>query len=190
MSLLLNMLSRLVITFLPRSKHLLISWLQAAIGPSNSTTGYIYHEKTIVQKDTCTPMFIAAVFTRARTGRPPRRPSADEWIKKWWYIYTMEYYSAIKRMNLSHWTEVDEPRACYTKWSKLEKQILYMNTYIWNLEKWYYWTYYLQGRNRDTDTENRLVDIAGERKDGISWEEHWNIYITICKIDSQWKVAA
>jgi len=47
-------------------------------------------------------MFIAAVFTRARTGRQPRRPSADEWIKKWWYIYTMEYYSAIKRMNLSH----------------------------------------------------------------------------------------
>ena len=61
-----------------------------------------YPEKIITAKDTCTPMFIAAVFTRARTGRQPRHSSADEWIKKWWYIYKTEYYSAIKRMNLSH----------------------------------------------------------------------------------------
>ena len=42
-------------------------------------------------------MFIAALFTTARTWKQPRRPSTDEWIKKLWYIYTMEYYSAIKR---------------------------------------------------------------------------------------------
>ena len=42
-------------------------------------------------------MFIAALFTIARTWKQPRCPSTDEWIKKWWYIYTMKYYSAIKR---------------------------------------------------------------------------------------------
>ena len=47
-------------------------------------------------KDTSTPMFIAALFIIARTWKQPRCPSADEWIRKLWYIYTMEYYSAIK----------------------------------------------------------------------------------------------
>ena len=42
-------------------------------------------------------MFIAALFTVARTWKQPRCSSTDEWIKKWWYIYTMEYYSAVKR---------------------------------------------------------------------------------------------
>ena len=43
------------------------------------------------------PKFIAALFTRARTWKQPRCPSTDEWIRKLWYIYTMEYYSVIKR---------------------------------------------------------------------------------------------
>ena len=47
--------------------------------------------------DTCTPMFIAVLFIIARTWKQPRCPSADEWIRKLWYIYTMEYYSAIKK---------------------------------------------------------------------------------------------
>ena len=58
---------------------------------------HIHPEKTITEKDTCTPVFIAAVFTIARTWKQPRCPWTDEWIKKLWYIYTMEYYSAIKR---------------------------------------------------------------------------------------------
>ena len=48
-------------------------------------------------KETCTPMFITALFTIARTWKQPRCASADEWIRKLWYIYTMEYYSAIKK---------------------------------------------------------------------------------------------
>ena len=56
----------------------------------------IYPEKTIIQKETCTTMFIAALCTIARTQKRPKRPSGDEWIKMW-HIYTMEYYSAIKR---------------------------------------------------------------------------------------------
>ena len=61
----------------------------------------IYPEETKIEKDTCTPLFIAALFTIARTWKQPRCPLSDEWIKKLWYIYTMEYYSAIKGMHLS-----------------------------------------------------------------------------------------
>ena len=57
----------------------------------------INSEKTIIQEDTCTPILIAALFTIARTWKQPKCPSTDEWIKKMSYIYTMEYYSAIKR---------------------------------------------------------------------------------------------
>ena len=57
----------------------------------------IYPEETKTEKDTCNSMFTAALFTIARTWKQPRCPLTDEWIKKLWYIHTMEYYSAIKR---------------------------------------------------------------------------------------------
>ena len=57
----------------------------------------MYPDKTLIQQDTCTPVFIAALFTRAKTWKQPKCPSTDEWIKKMWYIYTMEYYSAINK---------------------------------------------------------------------------------------------
>ena len=57
----------------------------------------IYPQKTIIQTDTFTPIFIAALFTIAMSWKEPKCPSTDEWIKKMWYIYTMEYYSAIRR---------------------------------------------------------------------------------------------
>ena len=52
----------------------------------------IYTEETKIEKDTCTPIFIVALFTIARTWKQSRCPSTDEWIKKLWYTYTMEYY--------------------------------------------------------------------------------------------------
>ena len=58
----------------------------------------IYLGKTFLEKDICTHMFIAALFTIAKTWNQPTCPSTNEWIKKMWYIYTMEYYSAIKRI--------------------------------------------------------------------------------------------
>ena len=57
----------------------------------------IYPEETKIERDMCTRMFIAALFTIARSRKQPRCPSADEWIRKLWYIYTMESYSAIKK---------------------------------------------------------------------------------------------
>ena len=56
----------------------------------------IYTDKTIIQQDTCTSMFIAAVFTMAKSQKQPKCPQTDEWIEKMWPVYTMEYYSAMK----------------------------------------------------------------------------------------------
>ena len=66
----------------------------------------IHPEKTIIQKDTCTPVFTAALFTIARTWKQPKCPSTEEWIKKMWYIYTMEYYSAIKMNEIGSFVEM------------------------------------------------------------------------------------
>ena len=71
-------------------------WIKLSYNPVIPLLG-IYPEETITEKDTCTPVFIAALFTVARTWKQPRCPQTNEWIKKLWYIYTMEYYSAIKR---------------------------------------------------------------------------------------------
>ena len=66
--------------------------------PYDSATPLLgtYMHKTFIQKDTCTCMFPAALFTTARTWQQPKYLSTDEWVKKMWYTYTVEYYSAIK----------------------------------------------------------------------------------------------
>ena len=90
-------------------------------------------KETRIDRDTYTPMFIAALFTIARTWNQLRYPLVDEWIRKLWYIYTMEYYTAIKKECI--WissNEVDETGAYCTEWSKLERKtpIQYTNAYI------------------------------------------------------------
>ena len=83
-------------------------------------------------------MFIAALFTIARSWKQPKHPSAGEWIKKMWYIYTVEYYSAIKRneteLSVVRWMDLETVIQSGVK-SEREKQIPYANTYIWNLKK-------------------------------------------------------
>ena len=71
----------------------------------------IHTEETRIERDTCTPKFIAALVTTARTWKQPRCPLADEWIRKSWYIYTMEYYSAIK---------INAFESVLMRWMKLE----------------------------------------------------------------------
>jgi len=57
----------------------------------------IYIKETRIERDTCTPMFITGLCTVARTWKQPRCPSANEWIRNLWYVYTMEYYSAFSK---------------------------------------------------------------------------------------------
>ena len=75
----------------------------------------IYPEETKIERDTYIPLFMEALFTIARTWKQPRCPSTDEWIEKLWYIYTMEYYSAIKRNTFE---------SALMRWMKLEPIIL------------------------------------------------------------------
>ena len=74
----------------------------------------IYTEETRIERDTCTPVFIAALFIIARTWKQSRCPSADKWIRKQWYIYRMEYYSAIKKNTFE---------SVLMRWMKLEPVI-------------------------------------------------------------------
>ena len=83
--------------------------------PAISLLG-IHTEEIRIERDTCTSFLIAALFTIARTWKQPRCPWTDEWIRKLWYIYTMEYYSAIKKECISvSSNEVDETVAYYTE---------------------------------------------------------------------------
>ena len=96
----------------------------------------IYPEKTIIQKDTCTPVFIAGLFTIAKTWKQPKCPSIDDWIKKIWYIYTMEYYSAIKKNEIMPFaaTWMDLEIIILSEVSQT-KTISYDITCMWNLKK-------------------------------------------------------
>ena len=95
---------------------------------------------TRIERDTCIPMFIRALLTIAWTCKQPRCPSLDEWIRKLWYIYTMEYYSAIKKNSFESvlMRRMKLEPTVQSKVSQKEKKIpiQYINTYIWNLERW------------------------------------------------------
>ena len=69
---------------------------RSTIWSSNPTPG-LYPEKTIIQIDTCTPVLTEKLFTIAKTWKQSKCPSTEEWIKKTWFTYTMEYYSAIEK---------------------------------------------------------------------------------------------
>ena len=116
----------------------------------------IFTKETRSERDTCTPVFIAAPFTIARTWKQPRCPSTDEWIKLW-YIYIMEYYSAIKRNKFE---------SVLVMWMNLEPVIQseknkyhILTHYIRNLENCTDESICRAGR--DTDIENRLVGTTG-----------------------------
>ena len=88
--------------------------IEASDDPTSSLLG-TYLDKATIQKDTCTPMFLAVVFTIAKTRKQPKCLLTDEWIKKIQYIYTVEYYSAIKK---------NEIMPCAATWMQPEMVIL------------------------------------------------------------------
>jgi hypothetical protein len=92
------------------------------IYPKECDTGY--------SRGTCTPMFIAALLTIAKLWKQPKCPTTDEWIKKMWYLYTMEFYSAMKKNEILSFTN---------KWMELENIILsgvssYVFPHMWSLD--------------------------------------------------------
>ena len=84
----------------------------------------IHTKETRIEGDTCTPMFIAALFTIARTWKQLRCPSADECIRKLWYIYTMEYYSAIKKNAFE---------SVLMRWMKIQSEVSQKEKYQYSI---------------------------------------------------------
>ena len=128
----------------------------------------IYPEKTIIQKDTCTPVFIAALFTIARSWKQCKCPTIDEWIKKMWYIYTMEYYSAIKRNATGSFVEIwmDLESVIQGEVSQKEKNKYHILKHICGIQK--------NGTDQpicrvgiETDIEKRHVDTGARG----GWDE-------------------
>ena len=83
--------------------------------PKNPETPIQMNPETPIQKNLCTPMFIAAQFTIAKCSKQPKCPSINEWIKKLWYIYTMEFYAAERKK---------EPLPFGTAWVELQRDML------------------------------------------------------------------
>ena len=97
----------------------------------------IYPEEPKIERDTYILFFIAALFTIARTWKQPRCPSTDEWIKKLWYTYSMEYYSAIKRNTfesvLMRWMNLEH--IIQSEVSQKEKDKYHILTHIYGIYK-------------------------------------------------------
>ena len=138
-----------------------------------------WSEFTTLCKDQHSPV-IAALSTIAKTWNEPKCPLTDAWIKKMWYIYTMEYYSALKKNKIMPFaaTWADPEIIILSEVSQKEK-----DKYIWyhlfmESKIRHKWTY-LQDRNRLTDRENRLVVAKGE---GGGGGKDWEFGISTCKL--------
>ena len=142
----------------------------------------IYPEKTVIQKGTCTPVFIAALFTIARSWKQPKCPQTDEWIKKIWYVYTVEYYSAIKRNEIGSFVEMwmDLESVIQSKASQKEKNKYHILTHICGIQK--------NGTDEpvcqeEIETQMQRTNLwtpRGERGCGMNWEIGNDIYTLIC----------
>ena len=128
-------------------------------------------DKTIIQKDTCTSVFTAALFTIAKTWKQPKCPSMDEWIRKCGtYIYKEILPSHKKEWNNAIDSNTDGPRDYHMKWSKSqrERQVPYI-TYLWNLK--YNTNEPIYKTETDSQTENRLAIAKGEGAgEKMEWE--------------------
>ena len=96
---------------------------------------YLEKMKTLIQKDTCTPMFVAALLTTAKIWKQPRCKSTDNWLNKMCYIYTMEYYTAVKKNEIlsfaATWIDLENIILIEVRQRKTTTNGI---TYIWNLK--------------------------------------------------------
>ena len=136
-------------------------------------------------------MFIAALFTIARTWKQPKCATTDEWIKKMRYIYTMEYYSAIKRNEIGSFVEMwmDLESVMQSEVSKKEKNKYCILTHICRIQK--------NGTDEPIcragrEMQTQRMDTWTQQGRG-GWDELGDQvshkYTTMCKIDSQWEPA-
>ena len=148
----------------------------------------IYSEETKIEKDTCIPLFVAALFTVARTWKQPGCPSTDEWIKKLWYIYTMEYYSAIKRNTfesvMMKWMNL-EP-IIQREVSQKEKDKYHIIKQIYGIQKNGTEEFIFRAA---VEKQTQRIDLwtwgEGRRLEGEMYgKSDMETYIPICKIDS------
>ena len=122
----------------------------------------IYPDKTFLEKDTGTCMFIAALFAKAKTWKQPKCPLTDEWIQKMWYLYTVEYDSAIKQNKImpfaATWMELETLILSEVSHKEKDKyhDITYLEFNIWHI------CAYLQKRHKLMDSEKRLVFAEGK----------------------------
>ena len=125
----------------------------------------MYPEKTIIIKDTGTPMFIAALFAIVRTWKQPRCPLTDEWVKKLQYIYTLEYYSAIKRNKsesvLVRW--MNPETVIQSEVSQKEKDIYFILKHICEIQK--------DGTNNPDPTCRAAKETHMYKTDFSQWEK-------------------
>ena len=149
-------------------------------------------EETKIEKDTCIPLFFAALFTIARTWKPPMCPLTDEWMKKLWYIYTIEYYSAMKRNAsesvLMRWMNL-EP-IIQSEVSQKEKNKYHILTHIYTESRKMVLTNLFTGqqwRHRNREQAYGHGERGGQGE--IYGKSNMETYITICKITSQWEFA-
>ena len=144
-----------------------------------------YPKDTKIKKDTCIPLLTAALFTTVRPWKPPRCPLTDEWIKKQWYIYTMGYYSAIKRnafesvlmrcMNLE---------LIQSEVSQKEKGKFCILMHIYRIWKMVLKSLFPGQQWRNSHRE-QIYGLGERRGEGETYgESHMETYITICKINS------
>ena len=131
---------------------------------------YLKEPKTLFQKNISIPIFIAALFTIGKIWKQPSCPSVDDWINQLWDIYTMEYYSAIKKENFTFCDSMDGPGEHYATWNKpvRERQIPYDLTHMWNLMNKLNW----QAKQRQTHRwRTDDSQSGGEGVEGLSKKE-------------------
>ena len=131
---------------------------------------WAYTQSKLYSKNTCTPMFIAALFTIAKTQKQPKCPSTDEWIKKMWYIHTVDYYSAIKRNETGSFVEMwmDLQSVTQSEVSQQEKRKYCIIMHICGIQK--------NGiddpiHKAEIETQTQRTNAWIPRGKGVGWEE-------------------